>query len=107
MNCYDLKEVTYHTQRTLTINSKNIRLTIPLGVEKNSPSNKITGHGYFSARVWRWPKRVLIHFTIDNHTSLNSWQSNLYIAVTLDFIYNIRWWDTVDTFDGRDVKEVA
>src|SRR5690606_27830400 len=40
----DLKDVYTTHKRTLTVNNKNIRITIPAGIE-NGQTIKITGHG--------------------------------------------------------------
>jgi len=96
----DLKDVYTIHKRTLTINGKNIRLTIPAGVE-NGQVIKITGHGGEGAAGG--PKGDLyITFTIDNHTNFKRDKSNLYSDVDLDLYTAVLGGEiTVDTFDGK------
>jgi curved DNA-binding protein len=96
----DLKDVYTTHKRTLTINGKNIRLTIPAGVE-NGQVIKITGHGGEGAAGG--PKGDLyITFTIDNHTNFKRDKSNLYSDVDLDLYTAVLGGEiTVDTFDGK------
>ena len=63
----ELKDVYTTHKRTLTINSKNIRITIPAGVE-NGQQIKISGMG--AEGSGGGPKGDLyITFTIENHTT--------------------------------------
>jgi curved DNA-binding protein len=96
----DLKDVYTTHKRTLTINGKNIRLTIPAGVE-NGQVIKITGYG--AQGSGGGPKGDLyITFTIDNHTDFKRDKSNLYATVDLDLYTAILGGEiTVDTFDGK------
>ncbi|EIA07801.1 DnaJ C-terminal domain-containing protein [Flavobacterium frigoris] len=102
----DLKEVYTTHKRTLTINGKNIRLTIPAGVE-NGQVIKITGHG--AAGSGGGPKGDLyITFTIENHTNFKRDKSNLYSTIALDLYTAILGGEiTVDTFDGKVKLKVA
>lgn len=96
----DLKDV-YHThKRTLTINGKNIRLTIPAGVE-NGQTIKITGHG--GEGVNGGPKGDLyIEFSISNSTPFRRNKSDLYITAALDLYKAVLGGEiTIDTFDGK------
>ncbi|NGY38035.1 J domain-containing protein [Flavobacterium sp. XN-5] len=96
----DLKEVYTTHKQTLTINGKNIRLTIPAGVE-NGQIIKITGLG--AEGTGGGPKGDLyITFTIENHTAFKRDKANLYTAVDLDVYSAILGGEiTVDTFDGK------
>jgi len=96
----DLKEVYTTHKQTLTINGKNIRLTIPAGVE-NGQIIKITGLGAEGAGGG--PKGDLyITFTIENHTAFKRDKANLYAAIDLDVYSAILGGEiTVDTFDGK------
>lgn len=96
----DLKEVYTTHKRTLTINEKNIRLTIPAGVE-NGQVIKIKGHG--GEGSGGGPKGDLyITFSIENHTNFKLDKHNLYSTVDLDLYSAILGDDvTVDTFDGK------
>jgi curved DNA-binding protein len=102
----DLKDVYTTHKRTLTINGKNIRLTIPAGVE-NGQVIKITGHG--AAGSGGGPKGDLyITFTIENHTNFKRDKNNLYVTVALDLYTAILGGEiTVDTFDGKVKLKVA
>src|ERR1035437_7084213 len=79
----DLKEVYTTHKQTLTVNGKNIRLTIPAGVE-NGQTIKIPGHG--SEGMNGGPNGDLyITFNITNHTKFKREGNNLYSDVDLDF----------------------
>lgn len=96
----DLKDVFTTHKRTLTINGKNIRLTIPAGVY-NGQVIKIKGQG--GEGVNKGPKGDLyIHFSIENHTKFKRDNDNLHVAVDLDLYTALLGGDiTVDTFDGK------
>jgi curved DNA-binding protein len=102
----DLKEVYETHKRTLTINGKNIRLTIPAGVE-NGQIIKIAGHG--GTGIDGGPKGDLyITFSIENHTIFKRDGNNLYATVDLDLYTAILGGEiTVDTFDGKVKLNVA
>lgn len=96
----DLKDVYTTHKRTLTINGKNIRLTIPAGVE-NGQIIKIAGHG--GEGTGGGPKGDLyITFSIENHTDFKRDKNNLYENVDLDLYTAILGGEiTVNTFDGK------
>ncbi len=96
----DLKEVYTSHKRTLTVNGKNIRLTIPAGVE-NGQSIKISGHG--GEGMNGGPKGDLfITFFISNHTKFKRDGNNLYSTVDLNLYTAVLGGEiTVDTFDGQ------
>lgn len=96
----DLKDVYTTQKRELTINGKNIRLTIPAGVE-NGQVIKISGMGAEGSNGG--PKGDLyITFTIKNHTKFKLDKHNLYSTVDLDLYSAILGGEiTVDTFDGK------
>ncbi|MDI5888108.1 J domain-containing protein [Flavobacterium yafengii] len=101
----DLKDVYTTHKRTLTINGKNIRITIPAGVE-NGQQIKISGlggEGAGGAGGGGGPKGDLyITFTIENHTNFKLDKHNLYSTVSLDLYTAILGGDiTADTFDGK------
>lgn len=102
----DLKDVYTTHKRTLTINGKNIRLTIPVGVE-NGQVIKIAGHGAEGSPGG--PKGDLyITFSITNHTNFKRDKDNLYATVDLDLYSAILGGEiTVDTFDGKVKLKVA
>ncbi|RDI52496.1 DnaJ C-terminal domain-containing protein [Flavobacterium glaciei] len=96
----DLIDVYTTHKRTLTINGKNIRITIPAGVE-NGQQIKISGQG--GDGTGDGPKGDLyITFNIENHTNFKLDKHNLYSSVTLDLYTAILGGDiTADTFDGK------
>ena len=96
----DLKDVYTTHKRTLTINGKNIRITIPAGVE-NGQQIKISGLGGEGSA--NGPKGDLyITFSIENHTNFKLDKHNLYATVNLDLYTAILGGEiTADTFDGK------
>jgi curved DNA-binding protein len=96
----DLKDVYTSHKRTLTINGKNIRITIPAGVE-NGQQIKISGLG--GEGSGGGPKGDLyITFAIENHTNFKLDKHNLYSTVDLDLYTALLGGDiTADTFDGK------
>lgn len=102
----DLKDVYTTHQRTLTVNGRNIRLTIPAGV-KNGQVIKIKGYG--GEGVNGGPKGDLdIKFSIANHTTFKRDEENLYSTVDLDLYTAILGGEiTVDTFDGKVKLKVS
>jgi curved DNA-binding protein len=96
----DLKDVYTTHKRTLTINGKNIRITIPAGVE-NGQQIKISGMGGEGSDGG--PKGDLyITFTVENHTNFKLDKHNLYSTVDLDLYTALLGGDiTADTFDGK------
>lgn len=87
-------------KRTLTINGKNIRLTIPAGVE-NGQTIKIKGHG--GEGINGGPKGDLyITFNISNHTPFKRDGNDLYRDVNVDLYTALLGGEiTIDTFDGK------
>ena len=102
----DLKEVYSTHKRTLTINNKNIRLTIPAGVE-DGQIIKIPGHGGEGQQGG--PKGDLyITFLINNNTNFKRDNSNLYSTVDLNLYTAVLGGEiTIDTFDGKAKLKVA
>jgi curved DNA-binding protein len=96
----ELKEVYTTHKRTLTVNGKNIRLTIPAGIE-NDQTIKIAGHG--SEGMNGGPNGDLyITFSITNNTRFKRDGNNLYTEVELDLYTAILGGDiTIDTMDGK------
>ncbi|MEZ4793235.1 MAG: J domain-containing protein [Gelidibacter sp.] len=96
----NLKDVYETHKRVLTINGKNIRLTIPAGVE-NGQIIKIKGQG--GEGINGGPKGdLLIRFNITNNTKFKLDNHNLYTTVDLDLYKAMLGGDlTVDTFDGK------
>lgn len=96
----DLKDVYKTQKRVLTVNGKNIRLTIPAGVE-NGQVIKIPGKGGPGANGG--PNGdLLIQFNISNSTNFKRDGSNLYATESLDIYTAILGGEaTVATFDGK------
>lgn len=96
----DLKDVYTTHKRTLTVNGKNIRLTIPAGVE-NGQQIKISGQG--GDGINGGPKGDLyLTFNIANHTHFKRDKNNLYSVAEIDLYTAMLGGDvTVDTFDGK------
>jgi curved DNA-binding protein len=96
----NLSDVYKTHKRTLTVNNKNIRITIPAGIE-NGQVIKIKGHG--GKGVNGGPNGDLyITFTIINNTNFKRDKNNLYTTVNLDLYKALLGGDvTIDTFDGK------
>lgn len=96
----NLTDILTSEKRTLTVNGKNIRITIPAGVE-NQQTIKIKGHG--GPGMNGGPKGDLfITFIIDNNTSFRRDKSNLYKVVDLDLYTAMLGGEiTVDTLTGK------
>jgi len=96
----DLKDVYTTHKRTLTVNNKNIRITIPAGVE-NGQVIKIKGHG--GKGINEGPNGDLyIQFSIVNRTPFKRDKDNLYTSVDLDLYIALLGGEImVNTFDGK------
>ncbi|UCD60203.1 MAG: J domain-containing protein [Flavobacteriaceae bacterium] len=96
----ELEDVYRTHKRTLTVNGKNIRLTIPAGV-KNGQVIKIKGYG--GEGISGGPKGDLhIKFSILNHSRFKRDKDNLYTTVKLDLYKALLGGEVViDTFDGK------
>jgi curved DNA-binding protein len=96
----DLKDVYTTHKRTLTVNNKNIRITIPAGIE-NGQIIKIKGHG--GQGVNGGPNGdLLIQFSIVNHSKFKRDKDNLHVTVNLDLYKALLGGDLmVDTFNGK------
>ncbi|ARV15829.1 DnaJ C-terminal domain-containing protein [Polaribacter sp. SA4-12] len=95
-----LKDV-YKTQKqVITVNGKNIRITIPAGVE-NGQTIKIKGHG--GKGVNNGPNGDLyIQFSIINNTKFKRDHNNLHQTIDLDLYTALLGGELmVDTFDGK------
>ena len=96
----DIKDVYKTHKRTLTINNKNIRLTIPAGV-KNGQVIKIKGQG--GEGINNGPNGDLfIQFTIENNTKFKRDNDNLLSTVDIDLYTALLGGEiSIDTFDGK------
>lgn len=96
----NLKDVYTTHKRTLTVNNKNIRITIPAGIE-NGQIIKIKGHG--GKGMNGGPNGDLfIEFSIINNTTFRRDGNNLYVSVDLDLYKALLGGEImVNTFDGK------
>ena len=94
-----MEAYTTHKQ-TLTVNGKNIRITIPAGIE-NGQTIKISGHG--GSGMNGGPNGDLyIAFSIANHPSIKRLGNNLYTTVDLDLYTAVLGGEiTLDTLSGK------
>lgn len=87
-------------KQTLTVNGKNIRLTIPAGIE-NGQTIKIYGHGG-SGINGGTNGDLYISFTIANDSRYERLQNDLYTSIDLDlYTAVLGGMITVDTMDGK------
>jgi curved DNA-binding protein len=96
----DIKDVYKTHKRTLNINGKNIRITIPAGVE-NGQIIKIKGHG--GKGINGGPNGDLyIQFSVSNTSQFKRDGHNLHLSVDLDLYKALLGGEiTVNTFDGK------
>lgn len=96
----DLIDVYKTHKRTLTLNNKNIRITIPAGIE-NGQTIKIKGHG--KQGINGGPNGDLyINFTIVNNTKFKRDGDHLFSTIDLDLYKALLGGEQiVDTFDGK------
>lgn len=102
----NLEEAYSTHKKTITVNGKNIRFTIPAGIE-NGQTIKIAGHGGDGRNGG--PKGDLyITFIINNHPDFKRDKDNLYATVSLDLYKAVLGGEiTVNTFDGKAKLKVA
>jgi curved DNA-binding protein len=95
-----LRDVSESHKQTLTVNGKNIRITIPAGVE-NGQTIKITGHG--GPGVNGGPAGDLyIAFSVANDPKFKRSGNDLYATIKLDLYTAILGGDiTADTLTGK------
>ncbi len=96
----DLRDVYTSRQRTLTVNKKNIRLTIPAGIE-NGQTIKIKGHGG-SGMNGGPAGDLLIKFSIADDPEFKRAGNDLYKEVEIDLYTAVLGNEiTVETLSGR------
>jgi curved DNA-binding protein len=91
----------YQTHKqTLTVNGKNIRITIPAGIE-NGQTIKISGHG--GSGINGGPNGDLyITFSIANHPGINRLGNDLYIHADIELYTAVLGGEiTIDTLSGK------
>ncbi|MFA9390164.1 MAG: DnaJ C-terminal domain-containing protein [Prolixibacteraceae bacterium] len=87
-------------KQTLTVNGKNIRITIPAGIE-NRQTIKIAGHGG-SGRNGGPNGDLYITFIIANHPTIRRLNNNLYETIDVDLYTAILGGEiTIDTLSGK------
>jgi curved DNA-binding protein len=96
----DLNDAYKTHKQTLTVNGKNIRITVPAGIE-NGQTIKIAGHG--SQGINGGPNGDLyITFSIANHPKFKRLENNLYTSVDLDLYTAVLGGEiTIDTLNGK------
>jgi len=96
----ELQDVYTTDKRTLTVNGKNIRLTIPAGVE-NGQTIKIAGHG--APGINGGPNGDLyITFNISNHSKFKRDGDNLHTSINLPLYTAVLGGElTMDTLGGK------
>lgn len=96
----NLSDVYKTHQQVLTVNGKNIRITIPAGVE-DGQKIKIKGHG--AAGINGGPNGDLyINFHVLNNTKFKRDVKDLYATADIDLYTAVLGGEiTVDTFDGK------
>ncbi|WP_027137563.1 DnaJ C-terminal domain-containing protein [Gaetbulibacter saemankumensis] len=102
----NIKDVYETHKQTLTVNGKNIRLTIPAGI-KDGQVIKIKGYG--GEGINGGPKGDLhIKFSIINNTNFKRDGDNLYAMKNIDLYTAMLGGEiTVDTFKGKVKLKVA
>ncbi|NWJ49999.1 MAG: J domain-containing protein [Bacteroidetes bacterium] len=87
-------------KQTLTVNGKNIRITIPAGIE-NGQTIKIAGHG--GSGMNGGPNGDLyITFSIANHINFKRLDSNLYTTIDLNLYTAVLGGEiTIETLNGK------
>jgi curved DNA-binding protein len=91
----------YKTRKqTLTVNGRNIRITIPAGIE-NGQTIKIAGHG--GPGINGGPSGDLyITFSIANHPGIKRLGNDLYVQVDLELYAAVLGGEiTIDTLSGK------
>ena len=96
----DLMDAYKTHKQTLTVNGKNIRITIPAGIE-NGQTIKIAGHG--GQGINGGPNGDLyISFSITNHPKFKRLGNNLYTTFNLDLYAAVLGSDiTFETLNGK------
>ncbi|MGD0711961.1 MAG: J domain-containing protein [Bacteroidales bacterium] len=87
-------------KQTLTVNGKNIRITIPAGIE-NGQTIKISGHG--GTGINGGPNGDLyITYSIANHSIIKRLRNDLYTTVDLDLYKAVLGGEIIiDTLNGK------
>ena len=96
----NLKDAYQTHKQTLTVDGRNIRITIPAGIE-NGQTIKISGHG--GSGINGGPNGDLyITFSIANHHGINRKGNDLYIHVDIELYTAVLGGEiTLDTLSGK------
>jgi len=96
----NLIDASKNHKRTITVNGKTIRITIPAGIE-NGQTIKIAGHG--GQGINGGPNGDLyITFSITNHPKFKRLGNDLYASVGIDLYTAVLGGEiTLDTLDGK------
>ena len=95
-----LKEVAETRKQTITVNGKNLRITIPAGVE-NGQTIKIAGHGGPGANGGP-AGDLFIAFSIANDTNFKRDGNDLYSTIKLDLYTAVLGGEvTIDALNGK------
>ncbi len=96
----DLLDAYKTHQQTITVNGKNIRITVPAGIE-NGQKIKLKGHG--GGGINRGPNGDLyITFSITDHPRFKRMNNDLYATVDLDLYTALLGGEvTIETLDGK------
>ncbi len=98
-----LEEAAQTHQRTINVNGKNIRITIPAGVE-NGQKIRLRGHGGAGSQ----PGDLYITFSIPNHPRFKRSGNDLHSTVDLDLYTAVLGGEkTIDTLQGKIKLKVA
>ncbi|HEX2608221.1 MAG TPA: J domain-containing protein [Flavisolibacter sp.] len=102
----DLKEAYITHQRTITVDDKNIRITIPAGIA-NGQKIRLKGHG--APGVNGGPNGDLyITFQVNDQGAFKRLDNDLYTTVTIDLYTAVLGGEVlVDTFTGKLKLKVA
>jgi len=96
----ELTDALQTNQQTLTVNGKNIRITIPAGVE-NGQIIKLKGHGSPGVNGGP-PGDLYITFRIADHPRFKRIGNDLFVNATIDLYTALLGGDTtIDTLNGR------
>lgn len=96
----NLQDILQTHKQTLSVNGKNIRITIPAGVQ-DGQTIKISGHGA-AGKNGGPPGDLLITFLIKDELNLKREGKNLYINAPLDLYIAILGGEiTIETLSGK------
>src|SRR5688500_805632 len=96
----DLTDAMKTHQQTLTVNGKNIRITIPAGIE-NGQVIKLKGYGAAGGNGGP-PGDLYITFSIANHPHFKRSGNDLYTTATIDLYTALLGGETtIDTLNGK------